>query len=259
MASTAPKKRRFGMQTVASSGGSAVADDTPRGLIKSLAAATDSSAASAALPSSSEATPRDLIKGFHGAALTGTASTRESGAQFTGGVDQPQEPQRLVAVPSAPADEHGLPLQDAGPRLALQERRPSPATAAKKVKVSDHHQGPREFPSKMIRSAAVRFTEQLPKPNSFTSDAMELLLLSASEFFPMFADEYKHYVRLNADPRASTALSRRYISLLMHERGLIGEEGILRSVGRLLDREDADLALGVPLSAAEKARRRGLA
>jgi hypothetical protein len=243
---TAPSrgKRRGGNQTIGSEGAGASTADTPRGLIQDLANA------SGGLSSASESeTPRGLIRGFHDMAPTATPSTASSaGAAWSAGGSAGLQHAPLVEIVAKRARGADMP-PPAAPLPRLVAQKPVPASSLR-PKLKSHARETGEFPYKVVSAAATRFASALPKPNRFTAEAIDALHATSAEFFKLAAKDYARLATL--DNVSHSKISRARVEALMMEQGLLGPESLADAVQRLLDREDADLALGVAPSTSQR-------
>ena len=268
------KKRRFGLRTADSEGSAAASggltQDTPRGLIRELAGMDSASAAESSVMAGDkrDETPRGLMRAVRDVAQTATPSTRSGGSgQWSagGGMDSSNQHandnERLVAVAaSAPLGAAAAQKGTMGPPPLprIQEIQPKDGNAAELRPRLRRRKNKQEYPMRVVKSAVHRFCSQLPKPNTLTSEALEALHATAGGFFSTFSQDYQKVARLSADPKVAISVNRRQISELIIANGLLESESLVDAVNRMLDREDADAALGVPqsMAAIEKRLRR---
>lgn len=238
--------------------------DTPRHLIRAVGRATTTSSTTGRGPEqtrrhktstvSSSKTPKDVraaIRGFLKVAETDSREKAERGRddyggdeeEFTSGFESGEGEQEGEEEFGVEESENVVPLL-----VHPRKRGRKPGTVGKR---RFEARRPGDIPYSKTARVFKSFMGELPRPNRPTTLAMQEAHTALFQYLTRSMKDYARLARI--DDAAPHNLTRIRVEQLLREQGLLtkplGDE-----VRRLLDREDADATLGLPMSRARMNR-----
>ena len=233
-------------------------DDTPRGNIRILAHATTDSRESGRrnrkqdFSASSSATPKDARKAIQRYVREVATDSLEKPSPAQDQLDIDEYGSEYESTVEDEFDEEGKPIQEnLGPLQVIARQKGQPKKFGTMISRRLEARKTGEIPYTKVTSVFKSFLGEMPRPNRPTAMALEEAHASLTAYLDRSVKDYARLARM--DDVAPSNLTRSRVEQLLREQGLLvkplGDE-----IRRLLDREDADTALGLPISRARASR-----